>query len=138
MDQIVTSTSGSLQFRQIGATFAAEVTGMPIRGDVVPELLSQFVSLLHRFRVLIVPGAEVEPGDLVAFSRRFGPLEIHSRFENTLPTHREIFCVGNVERDGNLGARRIARALDRPHQRLDRLLVGGKRRPPATLIRHTL
>jgi alpha-ketoglutarate-dependent taurine dioxygenase len=100
MDQIVTSTSGSLQFRQIGATFAAEVTGMPIRGDVVPELLSQFVSLLHRFRVLIVPGAEVEPGDLVAFSRRFGPLEIHSRFENTLPTHREIFCVGNVERDG--------------------------------------
>jgi taurine dioxygenase len=27
-------------------------------------------------------------------------LEIHSRFDNTLPAHREIFCVGNVERDG--------------------------------------
>ena len=73
---------------------------MPIHGDVSPELLAQFVALLHRYRVLIVPEAAVAPGDLVAFSRRFGPLEIHSRFENTLPAHREVFCVGNVERDG--------------------------------------
>ncbi len=89
-----------LTVRQVGATFGAEVTGMPIHGDVSPELLAQFVALLHRYRVLIVPEAAVAPGDLVAFSRRFGPLEIHSRFENTLPAHREVFCVGNVDRDG--------------------------------------
>jgi alpha-ketoglutarate-dependent taurine dioxygenase len=46
--------------------------------------------------VLVVPGANVEPADLVAFSRRFGPLQIHSRFDSTLPAHREVFCVGNV------------------------------------------
>src|SRR4051794_19210988 len=86
--------------RQIGPTFGAEVSAMPINGDVSPELLMQFVALLHRYRVLVVPEVAVTPGDLVAFSRRFGPLEIHSRFENTLPAHREVFCVGNVERDG--------------------------------------
>ncbi len=86
--------------RQVGPTFGAEVRGMPIHGDVVPELLGEFISALHRYRVLIVPGLELDPADLVAFSRRFGPLEIHSRFENTLPAHREVFCVGNVERDG--------------------------------------
>lgn len=86
----------TLLVRQIGPTFGAEVTGMPIDGDVSPELLSQFVSLLHRYRVLVVPRANVEPADLVAFSRRFGPLEIHSRFDNTLPEQREVFCVGNV------------------------------------------
>ena len=31
------------------------------------------------------------PADLVAFSRRLGPLEIHSRYDNTHPEHREIF-----------------------------------------------
>ncbi len=86
--------------RPIGPTFAAEVRDMPIHGDVSPEQLTQFVSLLHRYRVLIVPQANVGPADLVAFSRRFGPLEVHSRFDNTLPAHREVFCVGNVERDG--------------------------------------
>ena len=90
----------SPQVRPVGPTFGAEVRGMPIHGDVSPELLMQFASLLHRYRVLIVPDLALDPGDLVAFSRRFGPLEIHSRFENTLPAHREVFCVGNVERDG--------------------------------------
>ena len=89
-----------LVVRRVGPTFGAEVNFMPIHGDVSPELLTEFISLLHRYRVLIVPDLELDPGDLVAFSRRLGPLEIHSRFENTLPAHREVFCVGNVERDG--------------------------------------
>jgi alpha-ketoglutarate-dependent taurine dioxygenase len=102
MDTVTLSPADptSLIAHQIAPTFAAEVRGMPIHGDVSPELLTQFVALLHRYRVLVVPEANVEPADLVAFSRRFGPLEIHSRFDNTLPEHREIFCVGNVERDG--------------------------------------
>jgi alpha-ketoglutarate-dependent taurine dioxygenase len=86
----------ALAVRQIGPTFGAEVSFMPVNGDVSPELLTQFISLLHRYRVLVVPQASVEPADLVAFSRRFGPLEIHSRFDSTLPEQREVFCVGNV------------------------------------------
>jgi alpha-ketoglutarate-dependent taurine dioxygenase len=95
MNHIATKDT-ALAVQQIGQTFGAEVTGMPINGDVSPELLAQFIALLHRYRVLVVPQANVGPADLVAFSRRFGPLEIHSRFENTLPAHREVFCVGNV------------------------------------------
>jgi taurine dioxygenase len=93
-------TDAALSVRPIGPTFGAEVSLMPINGDVSPELLTQFISLLHRYRVLVVPSANADPASLVAFSARFGPLEIHSRFENTLPAHREVFCVGNVERDG--------------------------------------
>jgi alpha-ketoglutarate-dependent taurine dioxygenase len=96
----ISTTQTALSVRPIGPTFGAEVSGMPVNGDVSPELMTQFISLLHRYRVLIVPEIAVEPADLVAFSGRFGPLEIHSRFENTLPAHREVFCVGNVERDG--------------------------------------
>jgi taurine dioxygenase len=96
----IAGNDAALSVRSIGPTFGAEVSGMPIGGDVSPELLTQFISLLHRYRVLIVPEIDIDPGDFVAFSARLGPLEIHSRFENTLPAHREIFCVGNVERDG--------------------------------------
>lgn len=102
MDQVsmMTTGDGTLTTRPIGPTFGAEVTGMPIHGNVSPEMLTQFIALLHRYRVLVVPEIMLDPADLVAFSARFGPLEIHSRFDNTLPAHREIFCVGNVERDG--------------------------------------
>lgn len=94
------SQTPSLVARQVAPTFAAEVVGMPIHGDVSPEAIAEFTSLLHRYRVLVVPAGPLSPADLVAFSRRFGPLEIHSRFDNTLPLHPEVFCVGNVERDG--------------------------------------
>jgi alpha-ketoglutarate-dependent taurine dioxygenase len=97
---LIAGNDAALSVRPIGPTFGAEVSGMPIEGDVSPELLTQFISLLHRYRVLIVPEIDIDPTDLVAFSARLGPLEIHSRFENTLPAHREVFCVGNVERDG--------------------------------------
>ena len=102
MDQVsmMTTGDGTLTARPIGPTFGAEVTGMPIHGNVAPEMLTQFIALLHRYRVLVVPEIMLDPADMVAFSARFGPLEIHSRFDNTLPAHREIFCVGNVERDG--------------------------------------
>jgi taurine dioxygenase len=94
------STYQRLTVRPIGPTFAAEVTDMPVHGDVAPEQLQDFITLLHRYRVLVVPAGSLDPADLVAFSHRFGPLEIHSRIENTLPGHREVFCVGNVERAG--------------------------------------
>lgn len=102
MDQVsmMTTGDGTLTTRPIGPTFGAEVTGIPIHGNVSPEMLTQFIALLHRYRVLVVPEIMLDPADMVAFSARFGPLEIHSRFDNTLPAHREIFCVGNVERDG--------------------------------------
>lgn len=100
MNHIAARQDIKVSARQIGPTFGAEVTGMPVHGDVAPELLTQFIAYLHCYRVLVLPQANVTPADLVAFSRRFGELEIHSRFQNTLPAHREIFCVGNVQRDG--------------------------------------
>lgn len=105
MDQVTTAPdpqkdSMLLKVREIGPTFGAEVTGMPIRGDANPALVKQFIALLHRYRILLVPEIQLHPADMVAFSKLFGPLEIHSRYDNTLPDHREIFCVGNVERDG--------------------------------------
>jgi taurine dioxygenase len=84
------------QVKPLGPSFGAEVIGIPIHGDVSPEYLAEFIALLHRYRVLVVPEIGLTPADLVAFSRRFGPLEIHSRYDNTLPDHREVFCVGNV------------------------------------------
>jgi taurine dioxygenase len=86
--------------RPLGTTFGAEVAGLPIRGDIAPHLLARFIDLLHRYRVLVVPQIALDPAAQVAFSRRLGALELHAAATATLPGHPEIFCVGNVARDG--------------------------------------
>ena len=52
MDQVsmMTTGDGTLTTRPIGPTFGAEVTGMPIHGNASPEMLTQFIALLHRYR----------------------------------------------------------------------------------------
>ena len=90
----------ALRARPLGSTFGAEITGMPIAGDVPQPLFDAFVDLFHRYRVVLVRDLSLSPEDLVAFSRRFGALEFHSQAASTYPGHPEISCVGNVERDG--------------------------------------
>ncbi len=99
--------------RQVAPSFAAEIVGLTISGDMPDAALAQFRDALHRYRVVIVPGQSLAPADLVAFSRRLGPLEIHASFDNTLPDHREVFCVGNVERDGMKAS--FARGVEQWH-----------------------
>src|SRR5271166_1907038 len=45
---------------------------------------------------------------------------------------------GDIERDGDVLSRRELSALDREHERIERLLIAGKRRPPAALVRDAL
>ncbi|MBN8908910.1 MAG: TauD/TfdA family dioxygenase, partial [Rhodospirillales bacterium] len=89
-----------LQSRPLAPSFGAELSGMPIHGDVSDDDLRAFVDALHRHRVLLLRVPGLDPADLVAFSKRMGPLELHAAVEAQHPAHPEIFCVGNVVRDG--------------------------------------
>ncbi len=96
----MSTTTSRFGVRQIAETFGATVEGIGISGSIPQPEFAAFLELFHRYHVLVVPTAGVDPADLVAFSRRFGELEIHARVENTLKTHPEIFCVGNAEDPG--------------------------------------
>ena len=79
--------------------FGAEITGLPIRGDVDEARFGAFMDALHRHGVVLVRGVPRNDAEHVAFSRRMGPLEIHAS-PYTLADHPEVFCVGNYEEGG--------------------------------------
>jgi taurine dioxygenase len=83
-----------------GASFGAELPGWRIAGDVPEIAMDGFRAALHRHRILLVRSVPNDPGALVAFSGRLGPLELHSASTATHPVHPEVFCVGNYEADG--------------------------------------
>lgn len=51
-----------LAVRQVAPSFAAEITGMPVHGEVDAGLFARLVGLLHRYRVLVVPGLRLGRG----------------------------------------------------------------------------
>ncbi len=96
---IATEAPPLLGERPLGATFGAEITGMPMRGDVDEARFAAFMDALHRRGVLLLRGIPRDDAEHVAFSRRMGPLEIHAS-PFTLPDHPEVFCVGSYEENG--------------------------------------
>lgn len=89
-----------LRERPLAATFGAELSGLRIAGDVGEAEFAAFLDALHRRHVLLIRDVPNDPAAQVAFSRRMGPLELHSHAAATHPRHPEIFCVGNYEAEG--------------------------------------
>ncbi|GGC44258.1 taurine dioxygenase [Siccirubricoccus deserti] len=89
-----------LRERPLGTTFGAELSGLRIAGDIGEAEFAGFLAAFHRHRLILLRDVPNDPAAQVAFSRRMGPLELHSQATATHPQHPEIFCVGNYAQDG--------------------------------------
>jgi alpha-ketoglutarate-dependent taurine dioxygenase len=96
----------ALQFRPLHDEFAAEMIGAPRDLKVDDATLAEIEAAWFRYGILIFRDLDMTPAEHVAFTRRLGPLHIMVPSEFNLPTHPEIWVVGNAEENGRpLGLR---------------------------------
>src|SRR4051812_26108230 len=90
----------SLSIRPLPELLGAEITGISL-GDAVSDV--EFASIrraLEERQVVIFRDQHITPDQHIAFSRRFGPLEIHVQHHFHLSGHPEILIVSNVQENG--------------------------------------
>jgi len=89
------------EIRPFKEVLGAEVVGFDMR---VPLAESDFGTIAHAFdrhSVLVFRDQQqLDPASHIAFSRRFGPLEIHVQKKFLLEGHPELLCVSNEFRNG--------------------------------------
>jgi taurine dioxygenase len=79
----------------------SEIRGVDLSEPVDDALFSELEAALNRTHLLVFRDqARLKPAQQVAFSRRFGPLQIHVQRKFLLPGHPEILVVSNEFRDG--------------------------------------
>jgi len=82
------------------APLGAEVLGL----DLSRPLSNEDFARLHRahleHHVLVFRHQHITPGQQVAFSRRFGPLQIHVLRQFQLPSDPEVLIVSNIRENG--------------------------------------
>ena len=81
------------------APLGAEIRGVDL-ADVSDADFREIAAAWDRYSVLVFRGLEISEDEHIAFSRRFGELEIHVLDQYLLPEHPEIFIVSNIMRDG--------------------------------------
>ncbi|MEF7617063.1 TauD/TfdA family dioxygenase [Aquincola sp. MAHUQ-54] len=92
--------AGRVEIRPLAGPLGAEVFGL----DLSRPLADDDFARIHRahldHHVLVFRDLRITPGEQVAFSRRFGPLQIHVLRQFQLPGHPEILVVSNIKENG--------------------------------------
>ena len=92
--------SQRIEIRPLPGSFAAEVIGL----DLHQPLAEDDFRRIHRahldHHVLVFRDQRISPEQQIAFSRRFGPLQIHVLHQFHLKGHPEILIVSNIVENG--------------------------------------
>ena len=90
----------SIEINPLSDVMAAEIKGIDLARDLDESLFAVILAAFHRHRVLVFRDQFLAPGDQVAFSARFGPLEVHDNTRFMMEGHDEILILSNDLRDG--------------------------------------
>lgn len=94
------TTLQDFEVRRLHDALGAEVVGL----DLSAPLAAGDFERIHRahldHHVLVFRDQRITPAEQVAFSRRFGPLQVHVLKDFALPGHPEVLVVSNIKEDG--------------------------------------
>ena len=94
----------ALNLERMDAPLGAEVHDVDLSQPVDDATFAEIENAFNTHSVLVFRDQDLTPEQQIAFSRRFGPLEVHVLSQYLHPNHPEILVVSNVLKDGrNVG-----------------------------------
>lgn len=89
-----------LQIRKLGAALGAEIAGLDLSRPLPDDLFAAVVQAFHDYEVVVFRDQALTPQQQIAFSSRFGEIDVNVRSRYTKPGHPEIFVVSNIIENG--------------------------------------
>jgi taurine dioxygenase len=90
----------ALEIRPFDASCGAEVLGLDLSRPLADEDFARLHAAHLAHHVLVFRDMRITPAEQIAFSRRFGPLQIHVLHQFGLAGHPEILVVSNIKENG--------------------------------------
>ena len=91
----------TLEIRPFDAPCGAEVLGLDLSRPLADDAFARIHRAHLDHHVLVFRGQDaLTPEQQIAFSRRFGPLQVHVLHQFGLPGHPEILIVSNIRENG--------------------------------------
>jgi taurine dioxygenase len=94
------AVGAGIAIRRLDAPIGAEITGVDLSRPLDDATFEQIRKAYSEHSVIVFRGQQLTPAQQIAFSRRFGELEIHVLKQFLLPGHPEILVVSNILEDG--------------------------------------
>ncbi len=86
--------------------FGAELTGVALSRPLSQEAFAEIEAAFNRYAVLVFPEQPLTDEQQIAFSERFGPLEVNPNYagpdEKRRVSRREISDISNLDHEGHI------------------------------------
>jgi len=97
---LAADTLQDFEIRPLDAALGAEVIGLDLHQPLADEDFRRIHRAHLDHHVVVFRDQRITPAQQIAFSRRFGPLQIHVLHQFQLANHPETLIVSNVLQDG--------------------------------------
>jgi taurine dioxygenase len=110
MSAMTPGVTTRFELRPNAAAIGAEVCSIDLAEMLDDATFAQISDAFDRHAVLVFRDQKLAPEQHIAFSRRFGPLQVNVRSEFNKPGYPELYIVSNVLVDGKpIGSRDAGR-----------------------------
>ena len=89
-----------LNMQPLSDRFGVSITGVDLSKELDEKLFDEIVDVFVKKQVLVFRNQHIEPQHQVAFSRRFGPLEMLYDEDQRVPGFPEVAILSNEKVDG--------------------------------------
>jgi taurine dioxygenase len=86
-----------MDIQPISKVMGAQVRGADLSRPLADAAFGEILHAFHRHMLLVFPQQDIDEAQQVAFSRRFGELQIHVLEQYRHPRHPEIYVLSNVD-----------------------------------------
>ena len=102
----------ALEVTPLHPTLGAEVRGVDLTRQVLPEVFAEIEAAFNRYGILVFPEQPVTDGQQIAFSQLFGPLEVNPNYAGAKMRLRpDVADISNLDAEGRVLARDDRRNL---------------------------
>jgi alpha-ketoglutarate-dependent 2,4-dichlorophenoxyacetate dioxygenase len=102
----------AIEVSPLHPTLGAEVRGVDLTRPVPPEIFVEIEGAFNRHGILVFPEQPVTDEQQLAFSRRFGPLEVNPNYAGaTMRLRPDVADISNLDPEGRVLARDDRRNL---------------------------
>jgi taurine dioxygenase len=88
------------ELRELAPTFGVEVVGVDLATPTPDASFERIYAAFLRHQLLLFRDQQLEPGDQVAFARRFGSVQVHVMNQYHADGYPEIYYLSNLGPDG--------------------------------------
>jgi taurine dioxygenase len=91
----------TLQTRRLSNAFGVEILGLNLQDTLSDETIAEIRALWNEYGIVLLRGQDITPDQLIAYSRRFGELDLHETLKPFRhPGHPELFVLSTIPVDG--------------------------------------